>query len=72
MPGTAVTQVDQGTKPIFTVCLQSGWGYAAASASNYGGAGYTGGMGALDLGNDSGSDYSDETSEGSESEEEES
>lgn len=49
--------------------LQSGWGYAAASASNYG-AGYTGGMDGLDLGNGSESEYSDDDSEGSESEEE--
>ena len=61
------------------VHLQSGWGYAAAASSNreeasgytagYGG-GYTGGMGGLDLGNDIESEYSDDDSEGSDSEEE--
>lgn len=50
---------------------ESGWGYAAASSGNYSGAGYTGGVGALDLGDDSGSDYSDEDSE-EDSEDEES
>ncbi len=50
--------------------LQSGWGYAAASASNYG-AGYTGGMDDLDLGNASDSEYSDDDSGESGSEDEE-
>ena len=49
-------------------CLQSGWGYAAAASSNREGAGYTGGLDGLDLGGDS--EYSDDDSEGSESEEE--